>query len=65
MLGKMIGNAALEEQTAGDGSCVGQGGGEGASEYDLFSHQSADKQISLKMHFCKKSVSSISLVVLM
>ena len=26
----MIGNAALEEQTAGDGSCVGQGGGAGA-----------------------------------
>ena len=39
--------------------------GQVPQEYDLFSHQSADKQISLKMHFCKKSVSSISLVVLM
>lgn len=26
----MVGNAALEEQTSGDGSCVGQGGGAGA-----------------------------------
>lgn len=39
--------------------------GQVPQEYDLLSHQSADKQISLKMHFCKKSVSSISLVVLM
>lgn len=39
--------------------------GQVPQEYDLLSHQSADKQVSLKMHFCKKSVSSISLVVLM
>ena len=39
--------------------------GQVPQEYDVLSHQSADMQVSLKMHFGKKSVSSISLVVLM